>query len=100
MLSLRCQDDQCRKMLGKVDKDYKVHIKYRNQWKVEIVLEKGIIKCCVCGTDMPWDANKNNWRNKNANRNRNQNHNGSLEGNDLQDKGGGYRKTSNLFRGN
>ena len=87
-------------MLGKVDENYNVHIKYKNQWKVEIILEKGTIKCCVCNTDMPWDKTKNNWRNRNANRNRNKNHNGSQEGNNLQDSSCGDRKTSNLFRGN
>ena len=59
-LSLRCQDDKCRKLLGKMDKKNGIlHIESsRSGWWISIKLERGTILCKKCGNELHWDHTK------------------------------------------
>ena len=59
-LSLRCQSSQCKKLLGKMDKENGVlHIESsRSGWWISIKLERGTILCKKCGNELHWDHTK------------------------------------------
>lgn len=54
-LRLRCQTSQCKKVLGLVDKDGKLHTESTRSW-IKTIIEKGDVVCKKCGNILHWNS--------------------------------------------